>query len=167
MAMATEITDPAKLNEMLMKDMSIVVNAVVDEIIEELKKKMDEIVYSDSPAWYPRQYSNGGLYELWEKSKGKGSKNSLSYEIKEHPEKLTHEPKAFIHGSRFWKKGDNITQILADIVIGGGSGPLFGSGFWTEPRDFWTPLTEMIESGEFEGIIERTLKSLGIIFIKA
>jgi hypothetical protein len=159
-------TDPKQLNEMLMKDMSVVVNAVVDEIIEELKKKMDEIVYSDSPAVYPRQYSMGGLYELWEKSDGKGSKNSLSYEIKEHPENLSHFPKSFIHGSKYWKKGDDIRGMLADLVIGGGSGPFFGAGFWTDARDFWTPLIEMIENGEFEAIIERTFKSLGIIYIK-
>lgn len=163
--MATEITDPQKLNELVMKDMGVVVNAVVDAIIEELQKKMDEIVYSDSPEWYPRQYSNGGLYELWEKSKGKGSKNSLSYEIKEHPENLTNEPDAFIHGSNYWVSTD-ITDILADIVIGGGSGPLFGEGFWRAPRDFWTPLIEMIEDGEFESVIEETLKSLGILYIK-
>jgi hypothetical protein len=163
--MATGFTDPKQLNEMLMKDMSVVVNAVVDEIIKELKKKMDEIVYSNDPAWYPRQYSNGGLYELWEKSKGKGSKSSLSYEIKEHPENLTNEPDAFIHGSNYWESTD-IRGMLAGLVIEGGSGPLFGEGFWRGPRDFWTPLIEMIENGEFEAIIERTFKSLGIIYIK-
>lgn len=160
--MATEITDPEQLKKMLNKDMDIVVNAVVDAIIKELKKKMDEIVYSDDPAWYPRQYSSGGLYILWEKYK----KKSLSYEIKENPANLNHDPNEFIHGSNYWAVTNNITTMLADIVIGGGSGPLFGEGFWREPRDFWTPLIEMIESGEFEKIIEQTFKQLNIKFIK-
>jgi hypothetical protein len=162
-----DITSPEQLKMLLTFDLEIVFDELMDAIVKELKKQMDIAVYDAySPSFYNRQGDSGGLRSLWEKSHVLQGAGGITAVIEEHPENLNNDPDLFIHGSNFWGDVTDITDMLSGIVIGGGSGPLFGYGAWSEPRDFWTPLIEMIEAHKFDGIIEGVLKRLGLTFEK-
>lgn len=157
------IDNDADLTALLIADMEGVIDAITNTLLEKLKEKIQEIVYdSYDPIWYPRQ-GERGLGNEWEKTDAHSEGNIVESEISENPMKLNTDSDNFIHGSNFWNLND-IRDLLAEIVIEGESGPLFGSGPWTFPRDFWTPFIELLEDGTIEKIIEKEFKLRNIKF---
>jgi len=147
-------------------EMKLILDEVAEKIILELQKKIDEKVYNGfTPTTYSRQMDNGGLRDLWQAKPSKKRGDTVKVKIEEEPDLMTHDPDNFIHGSNYWTKND-IRDILSNIVIEGKSGDLFGDGEWRQPRDFWTPLIDMLDSGEINKMLESGFKSRGINFIR-
>jgi len=161
-------------DDQLTKGIVGLMQGVIDEVSEELKKLLDDdgglidtIIYqANTPKWYGRQGKSGGLMGMWDKQPTKTKGNSVQSEIYADDGLLVNDPDAFIHGSNYWAGGNDITGMLIDLVVGGGSGPLFGDGFWTGPRDFWTPFLEMLDDGTVSGLVEAAFRARGINFIK-
>lgn len=160
------IDNDAALTAMIISDMTEIIDSLTEKLLEKLKLKIEEVVYTPfNPKEYRRQ-GDRGLRNEWDKTPPKVSGNVIQTEIGENPMKLTVGPEYFVHGSYYWEPMDDIRNILAEIVIGGKSGKLFGEGFWREPRDFWTPFIQLLEDGTVDKMIESEFKSRGIPFKK-
>ena len=169
-----QIKNEIELKIMILNRMKPVIDMVVDEILESLKKNIDKKVYNSySPTFYQRLGDNGGLRDLWEEKGSKIIGGKVVGEIKEDPERLTINEDLFQHGSsdlyeyggKSWYKND-IRDILAYIVIEGKSGNLFGDGEWRKPRDFWHPLIDELDDGKINQIIEKAFRKHKIKFIR-
>jgi|WetSurMetagenome_2_1015567.scaffolds.fasta_scaffold54392_2 hypothetical protein len=158
-----------QLTAIMVMDMTEIINSVADQLLKKLKDSggfIETIVYgAGEPKWYPRQRENGGLLEAYDKTDATVAGTTITAEVGEHPDRMTSEPEAFIHGSEYWDITD-IRSLLTEIITEGKSGPLFGNGFWRESRDFWQPLLDMLESGEVDIMIETEFTNRGIKFIK-
>jgi len=165
------VYDEAELKAIILLQMKPIVDDVVDEILKSLKRNIDKKVYNSfSPVSYQRLGDNGGLRSLWEDEKSIIKGEKVIGEVKEHPEKLTLNKKLFQHGSEFkrqenWYESD-IRKVLAEIVIEGKSGALFGEGKWRKPRDFWHPLINKLDSDQINKLIEKAFRKHKIKFIK-
>ena len=163
------ITNDTELIDAITKDMAGIIDELIEEIHKELQKKMDDIVYDPnepSPDGYQRQGNVGGLRGMFEIDKAHVSGNMISAELKENSSTLAHDPDHFIHGSNYSRRGNDIRDVLIEIITEGKSGDFFGEGFWRAKRDFWTPLIKMIEDKKFDKYIEQGFKSRGIKFKK-
>lgn len=163
-----KIKNETQLKAIMLSQMKSVVDMVVDEILESLKKNIDKKVYNSySPVegGYQRLGDNGGLRDLWEEEKSKIKNSKIIGEIKERPERLVLNEDNFQHGSRFWYRND-IRDMLAYIVIEGKSGDLFGEGAWRKPRDFWHPLIDKLDAGQINKMIEKAFRKHKIKFIR-
>lgn len=148
-------------------EMKKVLDIVAEKMILKLQEKIDEKVYNSfTPTTYNRQMDNGGLRDLWRANPSRRKGDKVSVKVKEEPEFLTHTPEEFIHGSNHSKKGDDIRKVLAEFVLEGESGDLFGDGVWRDKRDFWTPFIDMLDDGEINTIIEDAFTAVGINFIR-
>jgi len=161
-------------DEQLTKGLISIMSGVMDSVAQKLKDLLaddagliDTIIYqANDPKAYARQGDSGGLLGMWEKKPLKSSGRGIAYQIYADSDLLSHDPKHFIHGSNYWEESDDIRDILIDLVVGGGSGDFFGSGFWMGARDFWTPFLEMLEDGTVNKILESEFKKRGIVYIK-
>jgi len=161
-----KIQNETQLKLIILSQMKSVMDMVVDEILELLKKNIDKKVYNSfSPTTYERLGDNGGLRDLWEEERAKIVNGKVIGEVKEKPERLILNEDEFQHGSRFWYQND-IRDMLAYIVIEGKSGDLFGDGEWRKPRDFWHPLIDELDDGKINQIIEKAFRKHKIKFIR-
>jgi len=128
---------------------------------------LEQIVYSPyNPSEYSRQGRTGGLLGEWDKTNAIANGNIISSEITEYPDRLNHDPEDFIHGSNYSKLGDDIREVLSEIVFEGKSGPFWGEGFWRSPRDAWTPFIALLDDGTVDKMLENEFRIRGIKYIK-
>jgi len=166
-----KIKNETQLKLIMLNQMKSVMDMIVDDILELLKKNIDKKVYNAfSPVKYERLGNNGGLRDLWQEEKSKTVGGRVIGEVKESPERLILNQDNFQHGSKFkrqegWYESD-IREALAEIVIEGKSGDLFGDGKWRKPRDFWHPLIDKLDAGQINQIIEKAFKKHKIKFIR-
>ena len=157
-----------------------VINKVGQEIMKDLQEIIQDKVYDfATPKKYQRQYKKGGLYSAWYVPKAKPDGYEVETKLEHVPQTMKkHVSGDFIHGSDHWKYGDDIRNILADIIINGGIGtphvgPYFDSTlegeedtpWWKLPRDFWTPFIKMLDKGEVDLLIKIELNKMGIGFM--
>jgi hypothetical protein len=179
---------PVAINDMeldviMFKLMTDVVDEVTWKLLEQLKDKINTIVYNPyHPKKYVRHKYNGGLLENWIKTPALAAGRTITGMIDQDPysmildqgEEIDEWPYSYpsIHGSKYTKKdGDqyekDIRETLSEIIIKGWSGSRFGKiGFWKTPRDFWSPFIELLNNGTVEGYIEKAFRSRGIKYIK-
>lgn len=155
------------LMRILVSDMNSIIDSVSAKLIARLEEYIQSEVYNAySPKVYERQGANGGLLGNWEQVPNDIRGNVITSIIRENePTQLALDSDNFIHGSNFWSK-DDIRDLLAEIVIMGKSGPLFGDGPWRFPRDFWTPFIKLLDDGTVDTLIETEFKKRGIKYIK-
>lgn len=162
------IDNEQALKAVILLQMKPVVDYVVDEILESLKKNIDKHVYNSySPVegGYQRLGDDGGLRNLWENKKSEIKDGKVIGTVKEEPERLVTNADLFQHGSNYWERTD-IRDLIAHIVIEGKSGDLFGEGEWRKPRDFWHPLIDKLDAGQVNKLIEKAFKKYKIKFVK-
>ena len=166
------IDNDEALNAIVMKDLYDIIDEVADQLLEKLKEKIDEEVYgAGSPSTYVRRMDNGGLRGSFEKSNTTKSMQSVANSIEHFPGTMDLDSDRNVHGSNFWDGGKDIRNILVDMIINGGSGTphvgdRFGSGFWTDSRDFWTPFLEMFKDNTVNKLIENAFDKRGIIWVR-
>lgn len=144
-----------------------VVIEVGDKINDKLRYHIDEEVYINQNNYY----ANGTgqpTYELRESvttSEPKKTGNSVSVKIFHDKNKMSFAPDDFIHGSRYWKDGlTDIRELLPLIIDQGLSGNLFGEGWWTEPRPYFSNTLEELKNNGLlkkwfrEALVKRGLK---------
>jgi hypothetical protein len=163
--------DP-ELNQALIKEFQDIINKVAEEILQLLRDSIQKEVYdAGDPSIYKRQGMDGGLMGSFDKTDATVRGQMISSKVKQYPMRMKHVPDNFIHGSNFWDETDDIRKILAEMIINGdiGSphvGGIFGPGFWTMPRDFWTPLLEMLKDGTIDNMLESEFRFRGIRFVR-
>lgn len=163
-----------ELRDSIMSDLSSIVEEVTDKIFDELRNSIETNVYgAGTPDWYSRRMDDHGLLGSFDKEGVLRSGNMVRERILGNTDSMELTPDEFVHGSNYWDR-DDVRDILYDIIINGQNSPehprvgkLFGeSGFWTEPRDFWTPIVDLIKDGRADRMIEKAFDSRGIIWKK-
>lgn len=157
-----------ELVSLMLLQMQPVIDMVLDLVLEELKDQIDKKVYDAfSPEGYDRLGDSGGLRSLWDNDNSRIIGRKVVGEITEYPEDLGWNPEKdhWQHGSHHWIKSD-IRDILSRIVIEGKSGDMFGEGVWREPRDFWTPLQNMLDNGKLDEFIQESFTKYKINFVR-
>lgn len=152
------IIPPSQLEKYLVKILKECLQEVADKVNYRLRYHVDSDVYIERNNYY----ANGTgqpTYELRESittDKITQSGNELSTKVFHDKEKMSLSPDDFIHGSRYWKDGvTDIREILPKIIDQGLSGGLFGEGFWTEERPYFTNTLKELES---QGLIKKWFK---------
>ena len=166
------ITNDEQLNAIILGDLKKIIDEVAEKVFLKLRESIQQNVYdAGTPTTYNRQLDSGGLLGSFAKQNVTQSGQTIESKIDQDPMSMTHDPDNFIHGSNFWKGGDDIREYLAEMIINGDTkspmiGDRFGSGFWTSPRDFWTPMMDMINNGDIDRMIEQAFSSRGIIWTR-
>ena len=162
------IDNDATLQAVLLNDLNHIINEVTGKLLKNLQESIEKEVYgagTPSPDGYSRNRMDGGLKGSFERLNAGTTGLTVESKIEQNPMSMKIDPENYIHGSNYWDYGDDIRNILAEIIIEGKSGPRFGEGFWREPRDFWEPfIKELNKNGN--KFIEQAFKSRGIIYSK-
>jgi hypothetical protein len=164
------IMNDEELNAMLLIDLQSIIDEVTNWLYEVLLDTINDEVYNaGSPQWYERNLMKGGLLGSFDKSDAIINGQKIQSKINHNPRSMVQHRSGnvddFTHGSEFWIM-DDIRKLLAEIIIEGKSGPLFGEGYWREPRDFWTPMEDLLKNGEVDKQIEKAFDKRNIIWKK-
>lgn len=137
--------------------------------LKENGKQMENIVrdyverdvYSYTPTKYERTYE---LRDSIVTREPRIYKENVSVKVEHEPDMMSNEPDRFIHGSYFWDLTD-VRFLLPYIINEGLSGDLFGEGFWTNPRPYWTnAYNHIVSNNIFFEEFKKSLTNKGIKF---
>jgi len=158
-----QMKNDAELLAIMKMDIASIINDVTEVVQSKLKKKIETEVYNKKhPKWYVRRKEDGGLLGTFTRSSAKSAGNKIWAEISPSIGNMVNKPDLFTHGSHFWGGITDIRHLLVDIIVRGLSGPLFNQhritgsdgkltegtpGWWTYPRDFWTPTVDLLYDG--------------------
>lgn len=160
--MVSGINNDDQLTAVLRNEFLSIVKEVAENILEEIIQSMEKEVYeAGDPTTYPRQKLNGGLLGTFDISDNKIVGNSVIATIDQFPQRMLLDADSFIHGSYYYNITD-VREYLTDWIIEGKSGPLFGDGFWREERDFFGPVVDAINHGDYDEYIEMSMTSHGL-----
>jgi hypothetical protein len=161
------ILNDDQLNAQLLLDFKSIIDEVAYKLLLRLQEIIEREVYdAGSPNWYQRHKMIGGLLGSFEKSDTTISGQSVESEISQNNMSMELDEDNFVHGSNFWSVANDIRDFLSEIIIEGKSGPLFGDGFFREPRDFWKPFLELFSNGEADNLIEKAMTQRGMVWKK-
>ena len=166
------IDNDMQLQQVILNDLTHIINEVAGRLLKNLQDSIETIVYdAGTPSIYDRNKMDGGLQGSFERLNAKTTGLTVESKVEQNPMSMKLDPENYIHGSNDWKKyGDDIRDILADIIINGRIGNphvgnRFGNGFWREPRDFWEPfMKELNKNGN--KFIESAFRMRGIVYKK-
>ena len=157
----------------LTKEMTSIIDSIMDKLLIELKKQIQEIVYNAYiPKVYDRQGEQGGLLGEWIKTSEKPviNGNIISSGIEEMPDWMVVDSENFIHGSVGLWVMDDIRELLTEIITEGKTGSHFDFAqdlSFKEPRDFWQAFINLLDSGKIEELIEEEFNSRNIVYDKS
>lgn len=159
------IDNDEQLNNILHDISKKVVQNVSQMIVQEVKRQIDENVYIHGRNFYARG-SKRPTYEFREswKNEIEDSGSSITGIISQNYQMMNLDSENFIHGSLFYKDED-IREYLSEIINEGKSGPLFGNGFWRQPRPFWDEAMKIFEDGTIDKWIREEFKNFGFNLI--
>jgi hypothetical protein len=169
------IDNDLTLDILLKQDMQIIINEVSADLLDALKKNIQSIVYNPfHPKKYERQKGSGGFLGSWDKTnseiKGKNIESLITNDLDNGGTVMAHSPNDFIHGSNYSILGDDVRNVLAEIINEGKSGSYFDwtepPHWWKSPRMFWQATEELILNGWVDGQIEKAFRRHGIKFRK-
>jgi hypothetical protein len=157
-----DIDNDMALEYILLNELDNIMKESSDEIVEEIKKNVEDIVYDPfDPVAYNRLGENGGFLGSWIKQK----LGDMEYIIYSEPSLMEYNPENFQHGSLYGDYISDTRESLIDIIIRGKSGPYFDFGkephWWKQPRDFWTPSVKNIDEKYINNLILKIHTRLG------
>ena len=118
----------------------------------EVKKQIDQDVYSYTPSRYER---SGDLKNSVVSSEPINTGNTVSVSI-EHDTNLIHN-----HISQ--ADGMDVSPYIP-YYVNEGAGPLFGDGFWTQKRNYLEhTIISLRSKGSHVEVLRRSLKNKGIV----
>ena len=146
-------------------DMSMVLDNISDKYVEEMKKSVEMEVYAQfKPRMYHRFGENGGFLGSWIKQRTKNLGTSLENEIFSDPDRMKYFPQEYIHGNMDVNRTSFLDAAIAegrdyDFVSNNGY-----NDWWTEPRDYFSPVIQQIDYF-FDEDVRNEFKKLGINII--
>jgi hypothetical protein len=161
---------PIKSSEMLMQvlnqDMTKVLDAVAEDVLERIKEVVNYNVYELYPPspYYERLGENGGFLGAWKKSFAELVGGCIQSDIEYAPELLYYSPsdEGHHHGN---PQGVDRRISLARYVEEGTDYDFGGNA--AIPRPFWDVVERMLEDGSFDFFVEAAFRKYGIQYIKA
>ena len=161
------IDNDADLQSQMIQDLKDIIDEVSVLLLTDLREKIKEEVYgAGTPSAYSRNKLDGGLEGSFDVSDVEALGLTIQSIISQDPLTMVHDPAHFIHGSNYWEFGNDVRDILSDMIINGNTGTphvggIFGEGFWTEPRNFWKPFLEILDKNG-NHYIEEAFQARGI-----
>lgn len=155
----------AEVLAFLSPKLEVIMKSVAEGLDEWNKKEIDRNVYSKgSPEEYPRSME---FRDAW-KNSTEGGSGEATAKLEYDPEQMSMQGYVtsfgdvnFTHTSVV--DGSDVRDGLADIIYNSGAGPVFGSGFWTSPRNAWAALINVINQGaKMRTWINRGAKNAGL-----
>lgn len=122
----------------------------INDITREMKSRIEKEIFNKGIGFASNGegYYNptGEFEEAWINEVPKRIDSSTySGEMHYEPKMIrTVSPENFIHGSNYYKT-DDVSDFLPELIFEGKSGDFFGSGFWTKPRDAWSPFISSMD----------------------
>lgn len=140
----------------------LAIDYVCDKILDELNIQMvSKGIGTHSNQFYD---NTGEFYEAWKQGLNQRIGNFIKGSVYYDENEVHANPSTFTHGSYFWSGGDDVSDILPDLIFGGKSGDIFGTGFWTDERDAWTPTINRLNKS-FGKWLKEGFKKSGFIII--
>lgn len=148
-------SNDAQLLAMLAKPTLVALDNVGKDLEDDIKNQVQGVLAGSD--WYDGGGA-GSLQEAWKTEPASLKGNSVEVEMKYDNSLLSFNPESWQHSSLY---GGNVSN-MADLIIEGGGGPIFGEGNPTRtPRDFWTPFENTL-SATMDGKIKSALASAGL-----
>ena len=141
-----------------------VVANVADRLVQEVKNRIDIDVYSAGNL--RKYYANGkkqptyDFRDSWD-SKIEESQKEVSGLVYQEYQLMMLDADNFIHGSRYYKKVQDVREFFAEIINEGKSGSIFGYGFWREKRPFWDNAMKLLKDGTVDRWIREEFVKAG------
>lgn len=157
----------SQLNSFLIDAVSEALKEVGDRVNQLLREHVDTDVYKAGSRtnYYARGTTQPtyGLRDSITTSDVRTGKGSAEVEVFHDSQKMELDSQNFVHGSNYWKGGNDIRDILPLIIDMGLSGDLFGSGWWQDERPYFrNAVKELKDSGMLENWFKQALKRQGI-----
>jgi len=192
--MQPKIINDRTLAHIISIDLQKALKKTTEAILEMLQGFVQSEVYDVyDPNVYQRMHDTGegGFYESWVASDvesddgGLSGGRSFSSKIFSDAKKMAYIPEEFVHGSLF---DENMTDLFGNQSQHDGGGDrtenldkfiaegVKNSYDWaphpdaefdyTEPRDYWSPLIDLLRVGFLNEIFEESMGVLGIKFVR-
>jgi hypothetical protein len=174
-----EITSDEILTHMISVDLQKALKKLVEAIVEIVRGYVQSEVYDAyNPIKYERMhdlYGEGGFYESWSSSEiesvggNTGGGRTFLSKIFSDPDLMFYIPEDFVHGS-FEGEGDrreNLDKYIAEGVAASYDFVVSPDvDDYAAPRDYWSPVIDLLNAGIFGELFEESLEILGIRFVK-
>lgn len=137
--------------QLMMNPTEIAINYVCDKILTELELQMVNQGIGTRDSFYE---NTGEFYDAWKQDFVQRAGMYIKSKIYYDEDDVNSVPESFTHGSYYWTGGDDVSDILPDLIFGGNSGDIFGTGYWTDKRDAWTPTLNRLDKSFHKWIKE-------------
>lgn len=150
----TLLKNDIQLVNFFMDKLHEVAQYVADKIIELNKDTIQKIVYDVySPIEYERNSEPFSFKNAWD-GKIVSSKEMIEIDMYYEPNKMRTHPSVLT--------GEDVREYLADIIYQGLAGHIFGTGAWTESRNAFEKLGQLLEKSKLDRFIREGAKKSGL-----
>lgn len=154
-----QINNDVELLELLKKITNEVIDEVSKKLLNILQYNIQQLVYTSPRSFYVGGTGEptGEFLESWVINK-----DTNGATIEQDLEKMRVSSVYRVHGGESTSYSTDARAFISYYINEGASGPLFGSGFWTEPRPFWDETLRLIQEGTVDTWIEEAFRKRGI-----
>jgi len=161
MASGVPITNDVQLIAVFAAEMTEIVNELTDWLLTQVRMSVEASVYSyPEGSMYERLGADGGFLGAWEKEVAKFASSYIESSVGINPLAMVLNAERHQHGN----VGEDRRAEMADF-ISTGTGYDFG-GNAAIPRDFWSPIIQIVEDGSLDVVLENLFGKHGIRFTK-
>ncbi len=156
-----DIDNDVALESVLMNEINAVIDECSNEALEEIQKSIQDIVYdAHTPRVYERLGYDGGFIGSWIKEKLQEGAREATFSIYSDPMLMESD---YPHHQSI--DGEDRTSMMVENILKGinwdWNYPDGSDEWWKEPRDFWTPALQAIESKFFTSFLSKLQARLG------
>ena len=171
MASGVPITNDIQLMAAFSAEMTAIVDELTEWLLTQVRMSVEANVYSyPEGSMYERLGADGGFLGAWGKEVAKFASSYIESMVGIDPlgalqlegaTAMQYNPDMHQHGNSV---GDDRREGLAQLIESG-TGYDFG-GNAAIPRDFWSPIIQIVEDGSLDVVLENLFGKHGIRFTK-
>jgi len=163
MASGIPITNDIQLMAIFSAEMTAIVDELTDWLLNQVRMSIDTNVYSkysQSPN-YDRLGMEGGFIGAWEKEVATFAGKYINSKVDMNPLAMVLNAEKHQHGNL---AGEDRRENMAEIIESGTEWDIGGAA--RIPRDFWSPIEQMVTDGSLDVVLENLFGKHGIQFTK-
>ena len=162
MASGVPITNDIQLMAIFSAEMTEIVNELTDWLLTQVQMSVEANVYSyPEGSMYERLGNDGGFLSAWEKEMAKFAASFIESSVGINPLSMVLNAERHQHGNL---AGEDRRAEIAEL-ISTGNGYDFG-GNAAIPRDFWSPIEQLVNDGSLDVVLENLFTKHGIRYTK-
>lgn len=153
-----QITTYSQILDELKKVRDKALQKTAEESVKLSKEIIDRVVYdAGSPENYERTYQ---LRDSFRDNPLENSGDVAVVKLDHDTGKISANPSAFQHASPYWSPWD-YSKYVAKTVHDGGSGGLFGDGYWRSSRAYIPEISKELEGGKYKQLMLAQIRGMG------